>query len=96
MSKIICILCVMATLIAVAILIAGSQFGLVVEKNFFLLLGSSYVYQFRNKVRDICAMDLFLQVGLQNTLDNVLLKLIAQIINEPCFNILRTKLVIFL
>ena len=57
----------------------------------YKFLGSSYVFQYRNQVRDICAMDLFLQVGLQNTRDNVLLKLISQIINEPCFNILRTK-----
>ena len=57
----------------------------------FVSPGSSYVYQYRNKVRDINATNLFLQMGLQNTHENTLLMLLEQIINEPCFNVLRTK-----
>lgn len=35
--------------------------------------------------------EVYYQSGLQSTELNMLLELIAQIISEPCFNILRTK-----
>lgn len=35
--------------------------------------------------------EIYYQTGLQSTESNMLLELLAQIILEPCFNILRTK-----
>ncbi|CAK8675757.1 unnamed protein product [Clavelina lepadiformis] len=53
--------------------------------------GTSYVHQHCHKVRDINAVDLYLQVGRQSTNHNVLLELLEQVMSEPCFNVLRTK-----
>ncbi|XP_039264342.2 insulin-degrading enzyme-like [Styela clava] len=52
---------------------------------------SAYVYKYHHEVRDNSAIQLYLQVGLQNTRDNCLLDLTSQMISEPFFNILRTK-----
>ncbi|XP_078482329.1 insulin-degrading enzyme [Ciona intestinalis] len=61
------------------------------HRQFKIPNGSSYVFQYKNQVRKISSMLVYLQVGLQNTTDNMLLQLLAQVISEPCFNILRTR-----
>jgi insulysin len=53
--------------------------------------GSSYTFVYHNKVQSICATEVYFQIGVQNTVENVLLSLVAQIIYDPFFNILRTK-----
>ncbi|XP_019877386.1 insulin-degrading enzyme isoform X4 [Aethina tumida] len=53
--------------------------------------GSHYVYQVENKVHKSSCIELYYQCGLQSKENNMKLELFAQIIQEPCFNILRTK-----
>ncbi|XP_067091870.1 insulin-degrading enzyme isoform X2 [Osmerus mordax] len=53
--------------------------------------GGWYVYQQRNEVHNNCGIEIYYQTDMQSTHDNMLLELYCQIINEPCFNTLRTK-----
>ncbi|KAF5280052.1 hypothetical protein FQA39_LY18167 [Lamprigera yunnana] len=50
-----------------------------------------YLYSVDNKIHKSSCVEAYYQCGLQNTKDNILLELFAQIIQEPCFDILRTK-----
>ena len=49
------------------------------------------MYQQRNEVHNNCGIEIYYQTDMQSTHDNMLLELYCQIINEPCFNTLRTK-----
>ena len=53
--------------------------------------GCNYVYEVQNDVHKSSCIELYFQCGLQCTTNNMLLELLTQIIHEPCFNILRTK-----
>jgi insulysin len=44
-----------------------------------------------NNVHKSSCIEMYLQVGGQTTRNNMLLELFAQIISEPCFDVLRTK-----
>ena len=44
-----------------------------------------------NDVHKTSCIETIYQVGVQNTRDNMLLELFIQLINEPCFNTLRTQ-----
>ena len=60
------------------------------KKNFFGT-GCYYLYQADNKVHKSSSICIYYQCGMQDTLPNMLLELLIQILSEPCFNILRTK-----
>lgn len=53
--------------------------------------GCYYLYQAENNVHRSNSVCIYYQCGLQDTLSSVLLKLFLNIIDEPCFDILRTK-----
>ncbi|XP_028137935.1 insulin-degrading enzyme isoform X1 [Diabrotica virgifera virgifera] len=53
--------------------------------------GSDYSYEVSNDVHKSSCIELYYQCGLQSKENNVKLELVAQIVQEPCFNILRTK-----
>ncbi|XP_048747252.2 insulin-degrading enzyme-like [Ostrea edulis] len=53
--------------------------------------GCYYMYQTDNKVHKSSSIAIYYQCGMQDTLPNMLLELLVQIVGEPCFNILRTK-----
>jgi insulysin len=53
--------------------------------------GSSHLYTVPNAVHNSSSLEVYLQTGQEDTRSNVLLELTAQIISEPCFNVLRTK-----
>lgn len=53
--------------------------------------GCYYLYQADNKVHKSSSICIYYQCGMQDTLPNMLLELLVQIVSEPCFNILRTK-----
>jgi len=53
--------------------------------------GNSYVYKTKHEVRDISACEVCLQIGGQTDEINVMSMLLVQIIDDPCFDILRTK-----
>ena len=44
-----------------------------------------------NDVHKTSCIETIYQVGTQNTQDNMLVELFIQLINEPCFNTLRTQ-----
>lgn len=53
--------------------------------------GCHYSYEVQNNVHKSSCIELYYQCGLQSKENNVKLELFAQIVQEPCFNILRTK-----
>lgn len=53
--------------------------------------GCYYLYQTDNKVHKSSSICIYYQCGMQDTLPNMLLELLVQILAEPCFDILRTK-----
>lgn len=59
--------------------------------DFFFPPGCYYLYQTDNKVHKSSSICIYYQCGMQDTLPNMLLELLVQILAEPCFNILRTK-----
>ncbi|XP_066145097.1 insulin-degrading enzyme isoform X3 [Euwallacea fornicatus] len=50
-----------------------------------------YVYEKENKVHKSSCIEIYYQCGLQSRENNVKLELFCQLIQEPCFNVLRTK-----
>ncbi|XP_018404393.1 PREDICTED: insulin-degrading enzyme-like, partial [Cyphomyrmex costatus] len=53
--------------------------------------GCHFLFEVENNLhKNSCTM-VYYQTGLQSTESNMLLELLAQIIQEPCFNTLRTK-----
>ena len=62
----------------------------------FIFLGSNYVFELENKLHKSSCTETYYQCNLQSTKTNMLLELFVQIITEPCFNILRTKVIILL
>lgn len=53
--------------------------------------GDSYLFQTEHTQHKSSCTELYLQVGLQGERDNVLTDLAVQIMNEPCYNVLRTQ-----
>lgn len=53
--------------------------------------GCQYSYEVKNNVHKSSCVELYYQCGLQSKENNMKLELVAQILHEPCFNILRTK-----
>ncbi|XP_011268023.1 insulin-degrading enzyme isoform X2 [Camponotus floridanus] len=53
--------------------------------------GCHFLFEAENKLHKSSCTEIYYQTGLQSTESNMLLELLAQIILEPCFNILRTK-----
>jgi insulysin len=56
-----------------------------------MFIGSHFLFEAENKLHKSSCTEIYYQAGLQSTESNMLLELLAQIISEPCFNILRTK-----
>ncbi|KRZ08339.1 Insulin-degrading enzyme [Trichinella zimbabwensis] len=52
--------------------------------------GKTFVFEEQNTVHPNSAIEMVLQVGLQESRLNMLLELLVQILNEPCFHQLRT------
>ncbi|XP_050296511.1 insulin-degrading enzyme [Anthonomus grandis grandis] len=53
--------------------------------------GCHYLYEKQNGVHKSSCIEVYYQCGLQSRENNVKLELFCQLIQEPCFNILRTK-----
>ncbi|XKL64356.1 hypothetical protein PGB90_004442 [Kerria lacca] len=53
--------------------------------------GCHYVYEVINKYHSSSCFCAYFQCSLESTLNNTMIELFAQIIDEPCFNILRTQ-----
>ena len=61
------------------------------EGNGLCFAGSNWVYSTENAVHATHCTEMYLQCGLEDTRANMLLELTAQILREPCFNVLRTR-----
>ncbi|KAJ8935785.1 hypothetical protein NQ314_012635 [Rhamnusium bicolor] len=64
---------------------------LLLNRELKLEEGCHYLYEVQNDVHKSSCIELYYQCGLQTKENNIVLELFAQIIQEPCFNILRTK-----
>lgn len=64
---------------------------LLLNRELKLEEGCDYVYEVNNDVHKSSCIELYYQCGLQSTENNVLLELIAHIIEEPCYDQLRTQ-----
>jgi insulysin len=61
------------------------------EREVALEANTHSVYSSVTKVHKSSCIETYYQCGMQETRSNVIIELFSQIINEPCFNILRTK-----
>ncbi|KAK7590251.1 hypothetical protein V9T40_001864 [Parthenolecanium corni] len=55
---------------------------------------SQYIYEVFNKYHSSSCLCVYFQCSLESTFNNVIIELFAQIIQEPCFNVLRTQTLI--
>ncbi|XP_020292220.1 insulin-degrading enzyme isoform X2 [Pseudomyrmex gracilis] len=67
------------------------QQQLILSRDIRLEDGCHFLFETKNTLHKSSCTEVYYQSGLQSTELNMLLELIAQIISEPCFNILRTK-----
>ncbi|CAL1267103.1 unnamed protein product [Larinioides sclopetarius] len=64
---------------------------LIREREVQLSDGCHYVYEVTNEIHSSSAVETYYQCGVQETRANMLLELLVEIINEPCYNYLRTQ-----
>lgn len=53
--------------------------------------GVSYRYKRDNSVQNCSSLEMYLQCGMQEKRENMILELLCQIITEPCYDVLRTQ-----
>lgn len=51
----------------------------------------NFIFKHNNDVHKTCSIEVYYQCGAQNTRNNAILELFCQVINESCFNVLRTQ-----
>lgn len=56
-----------------------------------LVDGSHFMYEMPNQYHKSSCTEAYYQCCMQSTENNMLMELLVQVLNEPCFNILRTK-----
>ena len=61
------------------------------EREVALCANSHSIFTTTTNVHKSSCIEIYYQCGSQGTRENALIELFSQIINEPCFNILRTK-----
>lgn len=54
-----------------------------------LIIGEKYLFETQNEFHKSSCSSLYLQCGVQEDNSNVFLDLVAQILSEPCYNVLR-------
>ena len=69
--------------------LAKSQ--LVKDREFSLRPNTSIYQTHTNDAHKTSCIETIYQFGVENTHDNILIDFFLQLIEEPCFNILRTK-----
>lgn len=62
--------------------------------NVHMFTGDSYLFEKENEFHKSSCAQLYLQCGPQTDRSNTLVNLISQILTEPCYDCLRTKVVI--
>lgn len=64
---------------------------LLLKREYKLPEGESYLFKSDNKFHKSSCAQLYLQCGIINDTSSVFVDLVAQVLNEPCYNILRTQ-----
>lgn len=64
---------------------------LLLKREYKLPLGESYVFETENEFHKSSCAELYLQCGVQSDRSNVFIDLTSQVLTEPCYNQLRTK-----
>ncbi|XP_076547139.1 insulin degrading metalloproteinase isoform X2 [Osmia lignaria lignaria] len=64
---------------------------LILQREIKLEDGHHFLFEVKNKFHKSSCTQVYYQTGLQSTELNMLLELLAQLISEPCFTVLRTK-----
>lgn len=57
----------------------------------YIFLGCHFLLEVKTEFHTSSCTQVYYQTGLQSTESNMLLELLAQILSEPCFTVLRTK-----
>lgn len=66
---------------------------LLLNRELKLEKGCYYLYEIQNDIHKPSCIELYYQCGIQSTESNMKLELFSKIIQEPCFDILRTKVI---
>lgn len=64
---------------------------LLLKREYKLISGEQYLFETENKFHKSSCAELYLQCGVQTDRSNVFIDLVAQILSEPFYNTLRTK-----
>lgn len=64
---------------------------LLLKREYKLKPGETYIFETENEYHKSSCAELYLQCGVQTDEANVFVDLVAQILNEPFYNTLRTK-----
>ncbi|XP_036326734.1 insulin-degrading enzyme-like [Rhagoletis pomonella] len=61
------------------------------KREYKLCSGDSYLFENQNNYHKSSCSQLYFQYGPQTDRSNIMLNLIAQVLSEPCYDVLRTK-----
>ncbi|XP_053953738.1 insulin-degrading enzyme isoform X2 [Anastrepha obliqua] len=61
------------------------------KREYKLCSGDSYLFENQNNYHKSSCAQLYFQYGSQTDRSNIMLNLIAQVLSEPCYDVLRTK-----
>lgn len=64
---------------------------LLLKREYKLCAGERYLFETQNEYHKSSCAELFIQCGQQSDRANVFIDLVAKVLNEPCYNQLRTK-----
>lgn len=64
---------------------------LLLKREYKLATGERYLFETENEFHKSSCAELYLQCGVQSDRSNVFIDLVAQVLSEPCYNTLRTK-----
>lgn len=64
---------------------------LLLKREYKLPVGENYIFETENEFHKSSCAELYLQCGVQSDRSNVFIDLTAQVLTEPCYNQLRTK-----
>lgn len=64
---------------------------LMLKREYKLVTGERYLFETQNEFHKSSCASVYLQCGPQDDRSNVFIDLVTQILSEPCYNQLRTK-----
>ncbi|QQP57679.1 Metalloproteaselike, partial [Caligus rogercresseyi] len=71
--------------------LSPSQMSRLASRELVLEEDSHSVFEATNEYHKCSSIESYYQIGLRNPRSNILLELLAQVLDEPCYNVLRTK-----